>query len=128
MTEDWAAVAKAINERSTERGLNQRELAEQSRVSLAIVRELQRNTVQRRRSRRTLEALSIALGWHPGHLAAVLAGRRPLGADGPADAGGDDLPGRLGAIEQRLGDIVDQLADLNANLETVIARAWPDRR
>ena len=78
MTEDWTAVARAINERMNELGLRQRELAERSHVSQAIVRELQHRTVERRRSKRTLEALSLALEWHPGHLSAVLAGRKPL--------------------------------------------------
>ena len=47
---------------------------ERSNIALSIVREIRNNTVQRRRSGRTLEALSVALGWHPRHLAAVLLG------------------------------------------------------
>ncbi len=74
MSEDWAAVAEAINERVAELGWRQRELAERSHVSPAIVREIQRHTVERRRSPRTLESLSIALGWEPQHLDAVLNG------------------------------------------------------
>src|SRR5918992_3969662 len=77
VSEDWAAVAKAINQRVNELGWRQRELAERSHVSQAIVREIQHHTVERRRSARTLEALSTALGWHPQHLAAVLRGRTP---------------------------------------------------
>ena len=72
MTEDWVAVANAIKERVNELGWRQRELAQRSHVSQAIVRELQHHTVERRRSARTLEALSLALGWPPQHLAAVL--------------------------------------------------------
>ena len=68
MSEDWAAVAEAINERVAELGWRQRELAERSHVSPAIVREIQRHTVERRRSPRTLESLSIALGWNPSTL------------------------------------------------------------
>ncbi len=64
MSEDWAAVAKAIDMRVHELGWRQRELAERSHVSQAIVRELQHQTVERRRSARTLEALSTTLGWH----------------------------------------------------------------
>ena len=77
MSEDWAAVARAITQRLQELGMRQRELAERSHVSQAIVRELQHNTAQRRRSSRTLEALSVALAWHPQHLTAVLTGRTP---------------------------------------------------
>ena len=57
--EDWAAVAWVISDRVRELGWPQRELAERSHVSVAVVREIQRHTVERRRSRRTLEALSI---------------------------------------------------------------------
>ena len=64
--EDWTAVSTAVKGRVRELGLTQRELAQRSNVSLAIVREIQRNTAQRRRSARTLEALSVALGWTTG--------------------------------------------------------------
>lgn len=118
MTEDWAAVARAINERVNELGIRQRDLAERSHVSQAIVRELQRNTVARRRSARTLEALSAALEWHPGHLLAVLHGNRPLR---PGETGDpiDALAVRLDAIEGRLKEMTDQLGELNDRLATV---------
>ena len=77
MQQDWAAVATAIDTRLTELDLRQRDLAERAQVSLAIVRELHRNTTQRRRSARTLEALSLAMGWHPAHLDAVLRSHTP---------------------------------------------------
>ncbi len=77
MTEDWAAVARAIDARLAELNWRQRELAQRAQVSVAIVRELHRNTTRRRRSARTLEALSLALGWHPEHLDAVLRGHSP---------------------------------------------------
>ena len=60
--EGWAAVARAISDRVRELGWRQRELAERSHVSVAVVREIQRHTVERRRSPRTLEALSVASG------------------------------------------------------------------
>lgn len=83
MSEDWAAVAKAINERVNELGWLQRELAKRSHVSQAIVREIQHHVVERRRSPRTLESLSVTLGWRPQHLDAVLHGRRPPEPDEP---------------------------------------------
>lgn len=61
MAEDWAAVARAIDTRLAELNWRQREFAERAQVSVAIVRELHRNTAQRRRNARTLEALSLAL-------------------------------------------------------------------
>lgn len=120
MTEDWAAVARAINQRMAELGLRQFELVERSHVSQAIVREIQRNTVQRQRSARTLEALSIALDWHPEHLVAVLGGHTPPQAGEPVTT---DVPGRLTAIERHLRQIARQLETLNANVENVIGRA-----
>ncbi|MGC7098292.1 helix-turn-helix domain-containing protein [Amycolatopsis lurida] len=119
MSEDWAAVAKAISERVNELGWRQRELAERSHVSQAIVRELQHHTVERRRSARTLEALSTTLGWHPQHLLAVLEGRVPPHRDEPAD---DDrgLWSRLDALEDRLADITERLENVQSNLATVV--------
>lgn len=123
VSEDWAAVAKAINERVQELGWRQRELAERSRVSQAIVRELQHHTVERRRSTRTLESLSVTLGWHPHHLDAVLHGRRPPEADEPVTDRADTLWSRLDSLEQRLDDITERLDDL----KSVIQNANPGR-
>lgn len=114
MSEDWAAVARAINQRVDELGLRQRELAERSHVSQAIVRELQHNTVQRRRSERTLEALSLALGWHPEHLSALLEGHRPPEAGEPMSASDDEVSTRLAAIELHLRRITRQLDEMNS--------------
>jgi transcriptional regulator with XRE-family HTH domain len=127
VSEDWSAVAKAINERMNALGLRQGELVERAHVSKAIVRELQHNVVQRRRSARTLEALSVALGWHPRHLTAVLHGRRPPEPGDPLDDDGDATPARLAAIEDRLSEIVERLEQISANLVTVVDRVAPDQ-
>ena len=127
MSEDWSAVAKAINERMTALGLNQRELSGRAQVALSIVREIVHNTVQRRRAGRTLEALSVALGWHPRHLAAVLLGERAPKPGDPIDYGADGVPARLAAIEEQLSEITKRLDEMNANLTTVIDRAQPNR-
>lgn len=113
MSEDWLAVAKAINERLTELGLNQRELAARSHIALSIVREIRNNTVQRRRSGRTLEALSVALGWHPRHLAAVLLGHTPPAPTDPIDYAGDGVQARLAAIEDQLHKITKHLDEIH---------------
>jgi hypothetical protein len=102
VSQDWEAVAKAINDRVSQLGWRQGELAERSHVSQATVRELQHHVVERRRSRRTLESLSTALGWHPQHLDAVLHGRTPPPLAEPATEGQDKLWSRLDAVEQRL--------------------------
>jgi hypothetical protein len=124
--EDWAAVAKAINQRVTELGWRQRELAERSHVSSAVVREIQRHTVERRRSPRTLESLSIALGWHPQHLDAVLNGR-PVPAEEPAAASGEMVLSRLDAVEQRLVHMTSILNDLKTSMNTVLEHVRPRR-
>jgi hypothetical protein len=135
VTEDWEAVARAINQRMTELGLTQRGLISRSQVSKATVGELQRNTAQRRRSTRTLEALSMALEWNPGHLRALLTGRRAPEVGEPASRSDDDIPGRLAAIEYRIEQIaaklesVDelnaQLKEISASVETIVELVTP---
>jgi transcriptional regulator with XRE-family HTH domain len=126
VAEDWAAVAKVINMRVNELGWRQRELAERSHVSQAIVRELQHHTTERRRSARTLEALSTTLGWHPQHLLAVLNNRTPPHPDEPA-TDDHELWSRLDTLEQRLVDITGRLEDMQASLATVVEHVRPKR-
>lgn len=138
MSEDWAAVAQAISQRMTELGINQAELIERSQVSKATVGELYHNSAQRRRSARTLEALSVALGWHPQHLVAVLKGQRVPDIGEPVSRSDDDVPGRLAAIEYRLAQIearlgaIDELSDrleeINANVEAVMRFVDSDQK
>jgi transcriptional regulator with XRE-family HTH domain len=137
VAEDWAAVARAIDERMTELGLNQRELIERSRVSKTVVMEIRRNSAERRRSTRTLEALSTALEWHPQYLIALLQGRRLPVIGEPVSRSDDDIQGRLAVIEYRLDQIVAQLAtvgelsgrleEINKNVEAVMQFVSPDR-
>ena len=122
MSVDWAAVANAINERVNELGWRQRELAQRAHVSQAIVRELQHHTVERRRSARTLEALSVTLGWHPQHLVAVLRGRTPPEPGEPISDNGTTVSSRLDVIDERLSEITDLLHQMNANLATMISQ------
>jgi transcriptional regulator with XRE-family HTH domain len=120
VSEDWAAVAEAINERVTELGWRQRELAERSHVSSAIVREIQRHTVERRRSPRTLESLSIALGWNPRYLDAVLKGTELPMPGKPLNGSLESTPARLDAIEGRLDEITQILTGIKTDLAAVI--------
>lgn len=121
VSEDWAAVARAINERVRELGWRQRELAERSQVSPAVVREIQRHSVERRRSPRTLESLSVALGWEPGRLDSVLKGRdRKAGPAGQAAIDGAAIWSRLDTLELRLDEITKLVTELKAELATVI--------
>jgi transcriptional regulator with XRE-family HTH domain len=127
VSEDWAAVANAIKERVNELGWRQRELAQRSHVSQAIVRELQHHTVERRRSARTLEALSVTLGWHPQHLVAVLHGRTPPEPGEPISDNDVTVSSRLDIIDERLSEITDLLHQMNANLVTMINQERTNR-
>ena len=123
VSDDWAAVAKAINERVGELGWRQRELAERSHVSLATVREIQRHTVERRRSPRTLESLSVTLGWPPQHLDEVLNG-----VESPTVTGSRETPwSRLDTLERRLDEITQLIVDMKTDLSVVIEHVRKDR-
>ena len=115
--ENWAAVARAISDRVRELGWRQRELADRSRVSVAVVREIQRHTVERRRSPRTLQALSVALGWQPEHLDGVLKGGASGGYTVPDRAA---LWSRLDFLESRLTEISGLLTGLRSDIARVI--------
>jgi transcriptional regulator with XRE-family HTH domain len=121
VSDDWAAVAKAINERVRELGWRQRELAERSHVSSAIVREIQRHTVERNRSPRTLEALSVALGWPPTYLRAVADGRSSASAAAEPVTGSDGMFAfRLETLEGQMSAVIQFLDTLKTELETLI--------
>ena len=123
--EDWAAVARAISGRVRGLGWRQRELAGRSHVSVAVVRELQRHTAGRRRSPRTLEALSVALGWEPEHLGMVLKGHvRQSG--GHAAPEGAALWCRLESFESRLAEILELLTELRSDVAAVTGHVHGD--
>jgi hypothetical protein len=124
--EDWAAVAEAINVRVNELGWRQGELAERSHVSRATVRELQHHVVERRRSARTLAALSITLGWHPHHIDAVLHGRRPPEPTEPVTKNGESLSSRMESLEQHLSEITDRLDAIQTDLTTLVDHVRKD--
>jgi len=115
--EDWSAVAEALNSRTVELALKQKELAEKSGVSLAIVREMQQGRIQRRRNPRTLEALSIALDWHPQHLIAVLQGQTPPDADPQAPQDDNPLVPLLNTIIREIRGLRAQVGALSSRLD-----------
>lgn len=117
MKEDWSAVAEAMNSRATELALKQKEIAERSGVSLAIVREMQQGKIQRRRNPRTLEALSIALNWHPQHLSAVLQGKTPPEAEPAEPAATDPLVPLLNTIIRELRGLRAQVGTLTSRID-----------
>jgi DNA-binding Xre family transcriptional regulator len=105
MTKEWAAVATALNYRMTELGMRQNELITRARVSKSAVHEIRHNTTQRRRNARTLEALSVALDWHPHHLAAILEGHSPPQIGDPFIMSDRDMADLLTAINRKLSEI-----------------------
>jgi hypothetical protein len=120
--ENWAAVAQVIDDRVRELGWRKRELSDRSRVSAAVVREMQLHTVERRRSPRTLESLSVALGWEPERLNSVLRGHtRHDAAGSPVTADTAALWSRLDEIDGRLDEIVKLISGLKTEIATVIA-------
>ena len=123
--ENWAAVARAISGRVRELGRRQRELAERSHVSVAVVREIQRHTVERRRSPRPLEALSVAVGWQPEYLHRVLMGRsRRSGGHAAPDLAA--VWSRLDSFDVRLAELARLLAELKSQIAPVIDHARDD--
>jgi hypothetical protein len=97
-----------------ERGLKQGDVIKRSGLAKQTVGEIQGNTKQRNRGRPTLEALSVALDWHPDHLAAVRDGRTPPEAGTPYARSVDDIPTRFDILEHRLDMMLDEL---NASIE-----------
>lgn len=113
----WAAVASAIRARIAETGMLQTDLAARAGVSPATIRDITNNPRARRRSARTLAALSAALGWDPGYLAGILAGPPP--ADDVAD-----LRAAVSVLQQRL-DRLD-VAHVLATTEPLDGIPLPD--
>jgi transcriptional regulator with XRE-family HTH domain len=109
MGSDWAAVASAIQARLAELDMTQADLASRAGVAPETVRELRTNLKPRRRSPRTLTAISEALGWSSDHLSNVLRGTRPT----------EELPGNTGevqAITHELVAIADRLREISVRL------------
>lgn len=107
MTKDWQAVAAAINTRLAERAMTQKALADTSGVSVATLRKLQK-AEPGDRGKPVLVALSVALGWAPGHLEAVSAG-----ASAPDDLS-SELRTTVVAMQAELDDVHRRLALLEA--------------
>src|SRR5947208_4736769 len=88
------------------------ELAERSLVSKSILREIRDHSIERQRSRHTLSAISLALGWGEDYLTIVLLGQPPPPAP--------QIPINDRATLARLNAIKTQLHTLNCHLETIV--------
>lgn len=100
MSKDWDAVAEAINTRLAELDMTQAELASKSTVSPATLRQIQHG-VSKKRSPRTLAAISEALGWPSQHLQDV--------ASGSASPNGQDRVSRIETSIAHLSDRVERI-------------------
>ena len=107
MSRNWQAVADAINARLAERGMTQKGLAEESGVSTATLRKIQK-AEPGDRGRPVLMALSVALAWPPGHLQA-LSGDEQAAADP-----NQDVREQVAAIRTELDAVQDRLARVEA--------------
>jgi transcriptional regulator with XRE-family HTH domain len=87
--------------------MTQKALAEASGVSVATVRKLQKGEPAER-GRPVLIALSLALGWAPGHLEAVSGGTTP--PDDPSA----DLRQAVESMRADLDEVRERLASVEA--------------
>lgn len=131
MSGGWNAVSKAITERMTRLNMQQSQLAKDSGVSQATIRELQYNTEQRRRSPRTLSAISKALGEPGDFLQHVFMGAEqnqgPQGATLTlSDSQEKLLKQLLSILEHRLGPTVDVLYNSDPKADITIQIRRPD--
>lgn len=113
MSEDWDAVGKAITGRLAELQMTQLDLAAASGVSPATIREIQYNKLARRRSPRTLEALSEALSWPSGYLGQVLSG---VVAEPHPDEATDRVLRELTAVHDELRSLRDRVVKLEKRI------------
>lgn len=72
----WGRVGKAVTERMTERGLQIEDLAHDSGLTRATIREIRQGR-PRQRPTSTLTRVSLALGWTASSLQQILDGGQP---------------------------------------------------
>ncbi|GIG58778.1 hypothetical protein Lfu02_31500 [Longispora fulva] len=111
---DWQAVADAINARMGDLPIQQNELAARSGVSVATIRELQGGGPGRRRSARTMSAISTALDWPEDHLARVLAGTN---SSGGGRSSATSAPNDMSAVLAKLDELQVEVRELSRKLD-----------
>jgi len=130
---NWMAVGKAVTDALEEQGMQQQVLAARSGVSQAIIREIQ-NGVPRRRSPRTWQGISEALGWPPSFLADAIkyglpdqlpravtsAEARVTKQSVPAGDQSTFITKLLFLLEQRFGRVVDVLYNDDSKFDITI--------
>lgn len=112
MQTKWERLAKAVEARRRELMLSQAELAAKAGTSESTVRSIE--TARRDGYRAsTLREIAAALGWSPGSLDAVYAGRKPTVVK----------PERESAdVRTELARLRAEIADLRAAVESLTQR------
>ena len=108
---DWAAVAKVVNDRMAERSITQQELSTRSGVSTATLRKIQAGDPQQR-TRATLASISRALGLDEDHLWRASRGESPTG----------DPQGDLSALRTEMADLARRVEALESRMATTAER------
>jgi transcriptional regulator with XRE-family HTH domain len=125
---NWAAVGDAITAQLNEIGMQQKDLAAKSRVSVATIREIQAGKA-RRRGPRVLEDISKALGWPADYLPNLLQGKTQdqdqKAASETAVRTVESDPSafliKLATIlEQRIGNVVDVIYNADSDVDITI--------
>ncbi|MCI2423976.1 transcriptional regulator [Saccharopolyspora sp. K220] len=91
--------------------LTQQEVANRAGVALHTVRELQHNLIERKRTARTLEAMSEALELPRPYLTAVLEGHPLSATDSPEERSLDDVYAKLADVAKRLAAVERKLRE-----------------
>ncbi|MBE9375589.1 helix-turn-helix domain-containing protein [Saccharopolyspora sp. HNM0983] len=97
---DWRTVGRTVTARMKELGLRQRDVADKADVGLSTVQELANGKV-RERNPKTLMAISNALEWPSGKIAAIARGK-----PGEVES---TLEERVAALETELAEVVRRL-------------------
>jgi transcriptional regulator with XRE-family HTH domain len=122
---NWAKVGEALRARREGRGLTQEQLHELSGVSVAIIGEIEQHEIIRRRSLRTLAALSVALDWPEDYLARIRDGHQPpkTAELSPEEAA---LRSVLDKLDKILADRLNEIVVPHLNQIERQLRALPD--
>jgi transcriptional regulator with XRE-family HTH domain len=115
--ERWVRAGCRVRERREELDLRQEELAAKAPVGTATIRLIE-NAGRERYQRRTLRAVSLALGWTADSIARIVEGKEPVKLDAPLDQAPADWRAELERLRQ-------DVADLRARLSVVEGQLRP---
>jgi transcriptional regulator with XRE-family HTH domain len=109
--EPWVRVGQRVRDRRENLGLKQEELAARADVGTATIRLIE-NAGRERYQRRTLRALSLALGWTADSIQRIAEGKQPVVMAAPTDQAPADWQAELERVR-------NELAELRARLDAL---------